>query len=81
MTDLDVYFWRLFALGAGFGVAWCVWPWLVVMGNATRKWWTIPELSHPAYDRLYEMMKSLKHPNTYPDWYCRYVAFRETARL
>ena len=42
MTDLDVYFSRLFAFGAGFALLWRLWPWRIVMGRASRHWLTAP---------------------------------------
>lgn len=86
MTDLDIYFWRFFAIGAGFGIVYCSWGWLVTMGRAARFWFTMQDESRALFKQIYEMLGTIgvppyHHRSPLPDWYCRYVAFREVGYL
>jgi len=81
MTDLDVYFWRLFALGAGFALMWQTYSWLATLGRALRHRYTLPTQWRKMYADIYETLRTMRPDEPYPEWYCRYVAFRETAYL
>lgn len=78
MTDLDVYFWRFFALGAGFALVWRVYPWVALMGRAARLWFTLPDEAQFVYKSVREMFDEM---DRHPHWYREYVAFREVGMI
>jgi hypothetical protein len=84
MTDLDVYFWRFFALGAGFALVWRIYPWMALMGRAARYWFTIPAEARYVYDTTYAAMTELSEKSPHvlqQEWYRRYIAWREIGHI
>lgn len=81
MTDVDVYFWRLFSLGAGFALVALSWRWLRLMLRALRLWFTIPHVARPTYEYFINMFAEINAARVaderYPAWYIAYVAWRE----
>lgn len=81
MTNLDIYFWRFFAAGAGFALMWRTYSWIAELGRAWRYRYTMPSQWRAMYQQIYEMMGTVRPHEPYPEWYRRFVAFRECAWL